>query len=148
MPTNPKKSFLNELGYTELSEKENELLNKHFNFENIDDLVGAFNNTETKEEYNTLFDRINNREIILEKLVKTISNPVEKKRIKNVIKTVANILNDFWNTEELTKSDFSNDVKWKGLKILTPNQMLCRLPISLAQIKAGNNSEKLKNEIR
>ena len=36
----------------------------------------------------------------------------------------------------------------KGLKILTPNQMLNRLPISLAQLKAGNNSEKLKNEIR
>ena len=36
----------------------------------------------------------------------------------------------------------------KGLKILTPNQMLSRLPISLAQLKEGNNSEKLKNEIR
>ena len=36
----------------------------------------------------------------------------------------------------------------KGLKILTPNQMLSRLSISLAQLKAGNNSEKLKNEIR
>ena len=36
----------------------------------------------------------------------------------------------------------------EGLKILTPNQMLSRLPISLAQLKAGNNSEKLKNEIR
>ena len=36
----------------------------------------------------------------------------------------------------------------KGLKILTPNQMLSRLPISLAQLKAGNNSEKRKNEIR
>ena len=36
----------------------------------------------------------------------------------------------------------------KGLKILTPNQMLRRLPISLAQIKAGNNSGNLKNEIR
>ena len=35
-----------------------------------------------------------------------------------------------------------------GLKTLMPNQMLCRLPISLAQLKAGNNSEKLKNEIR
>ena len=33
----------------------------------------------------------------------------------------------------------------QGLKILTPNQMLCRLPISIAQLKAGNNSEKLKN---
>ena len=37
---------------------------------------------------------------------------------------------------------------WHGLKILTPNQMLSGLPISLAQLKAGNNSEKLKNEIR
>ena len=34
------------------------------------------------------------------------------------------------------------------LKSLTPNQMLSRLLISLAQLKAGNNSEKLKNEIR
>ena len=36
----------------------------------------------------------------------------------------------------------------KGLNILTPNQLLSRLPISLARLKAGNNSEKLKNEIR
>ena len=38
--------------------------------------------------------------------------------------------------------------KGEGLKILTPNQMLKRLPIALAQIKAGNNSESLLNEIR
>ena len=36
----------------------------------------------------------------------------------------------------------------QGLKILTPDQMLSRSPISLAQLKAGINSEKLKNEIR
>ena len=36
----------------------------------------------------------------------------------------------------------------KGLKILTPDQMLSRLPISLTQLKAGNNSQRLKNEIR
>ena len=35
-----------------------------------------------------------------------------------------------------------------GLKILTPDQMLNRLPITLAQLKAGNNSKKIKNEIR
>ena len=35
-----------------------------------------------------------------------------------------------------------------GLKILTNKQMLNRLPILLAQIQAGNNSIKLKNEIR
>ena len=36
----------------------------------------------------------------------------------------------------------------QGIKILTPNQMLNRLPIALAQLQAGNNSNKLKNEIR
>ena len=34
------------------------------------------------------------------------------------------------------------------LKILTPDKILSRLPITLAQLKAGNNSQKLKNEIR
>ena len=38
--------------------------------------------------------------------------------------------------------------KAQGLKILTPEQMLSRLPISLAQLRAGNDSEKLKNQIR
>ena len=35
-----------------------------------------------------------------------------------------------------------------GLKVLTPTQILQRLPIALAQVKAGNNSESLLNEIR
>ena len=38
--------------------------------------------------------------------------------------------------------------KGTGLKILTPKQILQRLPIALAQVKAGNNSERLLNEIR
>ena len=38
--------------------------------------------------------------------------------------------------------------KGTGLKILTPKQMLQRLPIALALVKAGNNSESLSNEIR
>ena len=38
--------------------------------------------------------------------------------------------------------------KGTGLKILTPKQMLQRLPMALAQVKAGNNSESLLNEIR
>ena len=41
-----------------------------------------------------------------------------------------------------------NKTEEKGLKILTPKQMLQRLPIALAQVKAGNNSEILLNEIR
>ena len=46
------------------------------------------------------------------------------------------------------ESEESADQKWQRLKILTPNQMLSRLPISLCQLKAENNSKKLKNEIR
>ena len=47
--------------------------------------------------------------------------------------------------------DFNEEIqkqRGQGLRILTPNQMLSRLLILLAQLKAGNNSEKLKNEIR
>ena len=49
--------------------------------------------------------------------------------------------------EESLKFNKQNQ-KGEGLKILTPNQLLRRLPIPLAQLKAGNNSEKLKNDIR
>ena len=41
-----------------------------------------------------------------------------------------------------------NKTEGKRLKILTLKQMLQRLPIALAQVKAGNNSESLLNEIR
>ena len=41
-----------------------------------------------------------------------------------------------------------NETKGTAPKILTPKQMLQRLPIALAQVKAGNNSESLLNEIR
>ena len=42
----------------------------------------------------------------------------------------------------------TKDQQGGSLKILKPNQMLSRLPISLAQLKAENNSRKLKNETR
>ena len=41
-----------------------------------------------------------------------------------------------------------DETKGTRLKILTPKQMLQRFPIALAQLKAGNNSENLLNEIR
>ena len=46
--------------------------------------------------------------------------------------------------------EFNKEIQKQGLgfKILTPHQMPSRLPISLAQLNAGNNSEKLKNDIR
>ena len=47
--------------------------------------------------------------------------------------------------------NFNNKIQkqlGQALQILTPNRMISRLPITLAELKAGNNSEKLKNEIR
>ena len=41
-----------------------------------------------------------------------------------------------------------SETKGKELKIVTPKQMLRRLPIAVAQVKAGNNSENLLNKIR
>ena len=46
------------------------------------------------------------------------------------------------------KNKERNNTSGKELKILTPKQMLQRLSISLAQVKAGNNSENLLNQIR
>ena len=60
-----------------------------------------------------------------------------------------NLLNDNAKTrsEAIYKSKH-NETKGTGLKALTPKQMLQRLPIALAQVKAGNNSKSLLNEIR
>ena len=58
---------------------------------------------------------------------------------------VINLFRDLSDANYKTKQ---NETKGKGLKILTPKQMLQRLFIVLAQVKAGNNSENLLNEIR
>ena len=84
-------------------------------------------------------------------LIKKVLNKMKKKNIEKVTedkksmieenKKIINIVEHILYFNQLEQ-------KGEGLKILTPNQMLSRLPISLAQLKAGNNSEKLKNEIR
>ena len=56
--------------------------------------------------------------------------------------------NEIVNIVEKILGFNNQNQRGQGLKTLTPDQMLSRLPISLAQLKAGNNSEKLKNEIR
>ena len=52
----------------------------------------------------------------------------------------------FYDDYSLMASEAKN--KGKRLRILTPKQLLQRLPIVLAQVKVGNNSESLLNEIR
>ena len=67
-------------------------------------------------------------------------NQKKMRRYINGLKYIADIYN--------LKSVSDTSKKGEGLKILTNKQMLNCLPILLAQIKAGNNSKSLKNEIR
>ena len=84
---------------------------------------------------------------------KTKPQDAEQKKLKS---DVLNSVGALAKGRELMHNAFrsgifhrlENSQEGEGLKILTPNQMLKRLPIALAQVKAGNNSESLLNEIR
>ena len=54
----------------------------------------------------------------------------------------------FYDYSSIVSEAKTRATKGTGLKILTPKQMLQRLPIALAQVKTGNNSESLLNDIR
>ena len=85
-------------------------------------------------------------------LVKVIISGLKdlKEEIKNVSKKEIKIKNPESMVEivEMILKLNKQNQQGQGIKILTPNQMLNRLPIALAQLQAGNNSNKLKNEIR
>ena len=66
-----------------------------------------------------------------------------KRKMRRYVKSLKDIV-DLYNL----KSGSDTSKKGIGLKILTNKQMFNRLPILLTQIEAGNNSNKLKNEIR
>ena len=91
-----------------------------------------------KEKNSKLVNIFNSGLEDLEKEIKEMSKEeIEIEKPYNIVKVVKKIL-------EINKVNQEG----KRLKILTPNQMLSRLPITLAQLKSGNNSDKLKNEKR
>ena len=101
------------------------------------------NSTELLSIQNFL-DDINNEHIKNEKdaykKLKDLQNNVKSDELKDIVKELERAIFGYdYENEELSGS---------GLKILTNKQMLNRLPILLAQIQAGNNSTKLKNEAR
>ena len=76
---------------------------------------------------------------------------IMKKIIKNVPKDKVSRFEENENIIDIVERIFelnSEKQLGQGLKILTPNQMLNKLPITLAQLKAGNNSGKPQNDIR
>ena len=118
-----------------------------------------------KETYNRLFgERLNeieeiNKEAEFNNLtyyfkISGISpiNFIQLDTIKNVKnlydsrQKIVNLFNDSANIR--SEAIYKTKQDGTGLKILTPKQMLQKLPIALAQVKAGNNSESLLNEIR
>ena len=109
----------NQIKFSEVKNKQNEFLNKLSNIK-----IGK-KTPEQKEVINNLEKFYNSREEVI-----------------NFFRDYIEMLSD-------AKYDAKQgETKGTGLKILTPKQMLQRLPIALAQVKAGNNSESLLNEIR
>ena len=111
---------------------------KHFNFQRPSDMLKNLYQINDKEKKNKLVNVINSGLKDLKEEIKKMSEEERKiEKPDEIVKIVREILKFNKQNQE-----------GKGIKILTPNQMLSRLPISLAQLEAGNNSEKIKNEIR
>ena len=116
-----------------------ELLRQYFNYQTPSALFDDLHNLKDNPlKNNMLVYVIESGLIDLEKKIKEMSKEEKEIEKPDVIVEIV---------EEMFKFNKQNQ-EGKGIKILTPNQMLSRLPISLAQLEAENNSNKLKNEIR
>ena len=115
-----------------------ELFKKHFYYQTPPALLKELFETNNKERNKVLVD-VNNSGL------KDFKKEIEKmSKEEREIEKSGKIIEIF---KEILKFNKQNEEE-QGLKILTPRQILSRLPITLAQLQAGNNSEKLKNEIR
>ena len=144
----------------------------HVDYNNLKfDFVGPTKDVRFYEykDSKELFNAIKNNKINYDDAVKRqdellnkISNVKIGKKTGNQKEVINNLENFYKSREEVINffRDYGkmvldafckskqNETRGKGLKILTPKQMLQRLSIALAQVKAGNNSESLLNEIR
>ena len=82
-------------------------------------------------------------------------NEVKNKRLDYLKDLIKNIITAGQKFDDMPEEEIEIQYtppryfkKGTGLKIMTPNQLITRLPILLAQKQAGNNSNKLNNEIR
>ena len=109
----------------------------YFDFSVPSALVKKLCETKHKNKNNKLVKEIKNRWGDLKDKIKEMSeNEREIEQLDKILKSVEEIL------------EFNRQQQGQGLKMQIPNQMLSRLPIYLAQLKVGNNSEKLKTKIR
>ena len=126
----------------EVKKREENINNKMFNYDfkysSPSNIVSRLSNAKGELNKKQVYF-INKQLTKIKNIVKNVSedHKLKTKENENIINVIETIL-ELNNKNQLGE----------GLKILTLDQMLSRLPITLAQLKAGDNSEKLKNEIR
>ena len=116
-----------------------ELFQKYFKLQKPSLMYKILRTLNDKEKNSNVVNMFNSPLKDLKEEIKKMSKEeIEDEKPEEIVRVVEIIL-DFNKIKQQ---------KGQGIKILTPNQMLNRLPIALAQLQAGNNSNKLKNEIR
>ena len=115
-----------------------ELFQKRFSFQRPSDMLKVLYTANDKSKNNKLVSMIKSGLDDLKSEIGDMS--IEEKEIEEP-RSLVDIV------ERVREFNDVNQ-KGQGLKMLTPNQTLSRLPITLAQLKAGNNSEKLKKKIK
>ena len=115
-----------------------EIFQRYFSYQRPSDMSKDLYRIDDKYKNNGIVNVIKSGLSDLKNEIKNISEEEKEIEKTNEMKDVV---------EEILEFNKQNQ-QGQGLKILTPDQMLSRLPITLAQLKAGNNSQKLKNEIR
>ena len=134
-----------------------ELVDKYFHSNSLKEILKQLKDlrrqNKTSVEYNNKMALLIAGLIRLENVIKNIPEDEVKNKeldlLKNIVRKIVDanqIVDDMAPLE--TEEEAEKRQHGQGLKTLTPQQMITRLPILLAQLKAGNNSEKLKNEIR
>ena len=127
----------------------------NINFDQLDDTFSLFN--KIKNGRISLANAKNDQEKFGSYLseIRRGNNKHKLKEQKNTIYNISvlnkarNSTTNFFDDYSSMESEAKNKAtKRTGLKFLTPKQMLQKLPMALAQVKAGNNSESLLNEIR
>ena len=123
-----------------------------YEYKDSEELFNVIKNNQTK------FSEVKNKQ---NEFLNKVSSIKIRKKTREQKETINNLEKFYKSREEviiffrdyiemLSDTNYNakqNETEGKGLKVLTPKQMLQRLPIALVQVKAGNNSEVLLNEI-
>ena len=104
---------------------------RYFGYKIPSEMLSDLVNSDKKENTDSVVSIRNRAEDLINEVLKTDENEAKTYKLKETIAAVEEILE--FNEKHPNQ-------KGQGLKILIPQQMLSRLPISLAQLKVGNNS--------